>query len=275
MTATDDTRIRIGRSFHRHAGGYDRFSVVQKRVVSRLERLVAAHLTQAPRQVLDIGCGTGAMLAALAGRYPRAALCGLDLAFNMARHAELRLGGQGLFVNGDAERLPFRDASFDLVVSTSTFQWLDRMDAGFTECLRVLRRDGLLCIAFFGGRTLWELQTCYREAVTNRFGATDSRQGRMQRFRDRGEVERVLERLGCEQMLVAQETEMDDHPDVADLLRSIKSIGAATAGRSDGVGGLGWRGLLADMADIYRARFGNNGRIPATYEVIYVVARKR
>ena len=275
MSAADDGKRRVGRSFHRHAEGYDRFALVQKRVVARLEHLVAAHLQQAPQRVLDIGCGTGAMLAALAGRYPRTALWGLDLAFNMARQSALRFGEQALFVNGDAECLPFRNKSFDLVVSASTFQWVDRIDVVFEECLRVLQGDGLLCVAFFGGRTLWELQECYREAVTNRFGAADSRQGRMQRFRDKDEVQRLLSRLGCDQVVIAQESEMEYHPDVAELLRSIKAIGAATAGRSDAVGGLGWRGLLADMANIYRERFLDRGIIPATYEVIYVVARKR
>jgi malonyl-CoA O-methyltransferase len=213
------------------------------------------------------------MLVALADRYPGASLCGLDLALNMARQTLLRFNRQGLIVNGDAERLPFRDGAFDLVVSASTFQWLGSLETGFRECLRVLRGDGLLCVAFFGGRTLWELQECYREAVACRFGAADNRLSRLRRFRGRGETERMLEGLDCDRLLIAQEVEMDYHPDVPGLLRSIKGIGAAIAG-SDGSGGLGWRGILSDMARIYWDRFRTEAGLPATYEVVYVLVKR-
>ncbi len=274
MAAPSD-RQRIGRAFHRHAAEYDHHASVQKRVVARLERLMAAHLRQAPQRALDLGCGTGALLAVLHGNYRQAGLVGLDLAFNMARQSAVRMAENALLVNGDAERIPFRDEAFDLVASASTLQWVDRLDLCFQECHRVLQEGGLLCAAFFGGTTLWELRECYREAVTNRFGAGDGRQDRMHRFRDKDEVQRALSGIGYDQVLIATETEMDYHADVAGLLRSIKSIGAATTSRNDAGGGLGWRGLLADMAAIYQERFLDGGMIPATYEVIYVVARKR
>lgn len=273
MTTADD-RIRIGRAFHRQAGEYDQHASVQKRIVTRLDQLVATHQKGSPAQVLDIGCGTGAMLATLQGRYPQADLCGLDLAFNMAKLSEQRLAGEALLVNGAAEHLPFRGRAFDLVVSASTLQWVDRLDICFEECHRVLRDDGLLCVAFFGGRTLWELQECYREAVTRHFGAHDVRVDRLHRFREMEEVQRVVSRFGYSQVLIGKETEMENHADVSDLLRSIKAIGAATTARSETSGGLGGRGMLTDMASIYNSRFKKDDLVPVTYEVIYVVARR-
>ena len=165
---TQDVRKRIGRGFDLHAGEYDRHAFVQKRVVAALDGLVSTHLNGAPRRLLDIGCGTGAVLAALAGRYPAAQLCGLDLAFNMCLQAAGQFGAAAQLVNGDAECLPFRDGSFDLIVSASTLQWVQRLDSCFKECLRVLTPGGLMCAAFFGGRTLWELQESYREAQIGR-----------------------------------------------------------------------------------------------------------
>jgi len=267
-------RMRIGRAFHRRAEEYDLHASVQRRVVARLEQLVTAHQPQTPERLLDIGCGTGSMLSALHERYPQSGQFGIDLAFNMIRRSVFQVNDKALFVNGDAERLPFGHGVFDLVVSASTFQWLERLDPCLEECRRVLRGDGMLCVAFFGGRTLWELQESYREAVTMRFGADDDRQGRLHRFRGRDEVQDAVSRLGFDQVMIASETEMEYHADVPELLRSIKAIGAATASRSDAGGGLGWRGLLNDMANIYRGRFLNGGLIPATYEVIYVVARR-
>lgn len=272
MSASD--RIRIARAFHRQAEVYDRHASVQKRIVTKLDKLVASHLEEAPAEVLDIGCGTGAMLGALHRRYPRARLSGLDLAFNMAQRSAQQFGNKAILVNGAAEQLPFREQAFELVVSASTFQWVESLADCFAESRRVLKRGGWLCVVFFGGRTLWELQECYREAVSGRFGAKDARHERLHRFWDRAEVERIFSRSGFDQVMIAAETEMEYHPDVPNLLRSIKAIGAATSQRNNTVGGLGWRRVINDMAGIYNSRFQNDGMIPATYEVIYVVARR-
>lgn len=269
----EDDRKRIGRGFHRQAGEYDRYAVVQKRVVENLTRLVESHCDRPPLAALDIGCGTGAMLSVLHRLYPAASLAGLDLALNMALKAAERLGPVAMLVNGDAECLPFGDGSFDLVVSASTLQWVRNLESCFRECQRVVAPGGLFCAAFFGGRTLWELQESYREALADRCCGDDGRGGRLQRFREMGEVRQVLETLGFDRVVVAGEREMEYHPDVAALLRSIKGIGATTPARNEG-GGLGWRGFLDAMAGIYRTRHQKNGMIPATYDVIYIVARK-
>lgn len=270
---TTGKRERIRRAFHRQAGEYDRHALVQKRVVARLDELIGAHLQQEPACALDIGCGTGALLSTLHGRYPQTSFCGLDLAFNMIRNCQQRFNENAIFVNSDAEHLPFRNEAFDLVVSASTFQWIERLDICFKECRRVLRSGGLFCVAFFGGNTLWELRESYQEAVARRFGADNSRKDRLHRFRDWAHVQRLICESGFKQALMTTETEMEYHANVQDLLRSIKGIGAATADRSDVGGGLGWRGLLNDMSDIYCARFQTDMGIPATYDVMYLVVR--
>jgi malonyl-CoA O-methyltransferase len=127
-------------------------------------------------------------------------------------------------------------------------------------------------MAFFGGTTLWELQESYREALSRRASGDDPRIGRLHRFIGVEAVRRALDRLGAGQALVASDIEMDFHPDVWGLLTSIKGIGAGTASRA-GAGGLGWRGILNDMSEIYRRRFLADGMIPATYEVIYLIIK--
>lgn len=266
-------RQKIGQAFHRHAGEYDRHAVVQKRVVLDLVRLIERHLQEPPSRLLDIGCGTGALLAALNDHFPTTQPCGVDLAFNMALQSAVRFGDEALIVSGDAEALPYRDASFDLVVSASTLQWLPQLDSCFAECHRVLTPGGLLCLAFFGGKTLWELQESYRQSLAARYGEADERMTRLHSFRQCSEVEQLLERMDFDQVMVTSEIEVEYHQDVKTLLRSIKGVGAATASRSISSGGLGWRTALNDMADYYQEHFNLDGMIPATYEVIYVVAR--
>jgi malonyl-CoA O-methyltransferase len=268
-------RGRVGRAFHQQAGEYDRHATVQKRVVDRLLSLAQSHVNSDPGDVLDIGCGTGQLLSSLGGQYPQARLYGLDLAYNMSRGAADRLGPGAAVVNGDAEHLPFRDGSFDLVVSTSTLQWIEDMDAFFRQCHRVVHADGLLCIAFFGGRTMGELQECYREAAGQRDGCPQGYLDRLHRFKEFAAVQEALGRSAFGSVLLTSEIEMDYYPDVPDMLRSIKRIGAGSSAQEGRRGGLGWRSLLNETSRLYRERFGTDGMIPVTYEVFYIIAQHR
>jgi malonyl-CoA O-methyltransferase len=268
-------RDRVGRAFHRQAGEYDQHATVQKRVVGRLMSLVDSHMSGVPADILDIGCGTGQLLSSLGRQYPHSRLYGLDLAYNMTRCASERLGPGAMLVNGDAEQLPFRDGPFDLVVSTSTLQWIENLDVFFQECHRVVQLNGLLCIAFFGGRTLQELQECYREAVGKRCGCSEGHVNRLHRFREIAAVQEALGRSDFGRVLLTSEIEMDHYPDVPALLRSIKRIGAGSSAQEGHRGGLGWRGVLNETSRLYRERYGRDGMIPVTYEVMYVIAQRR
>jgi ubiquinone/menaquinone biosynthesis C-methylase UbiE len=103
----------------------------------------------APRRILDVGCGTGYLLGRLAARVPQAgALAGIDAAPAMIEVAKGAATDARLrFVVGTAERLPWPAASFDLAVSTTSFDhWADQR-AGLAECARVLAPGGCLVLA--------------------------------------------------------------------------------------------------------------------------------
>lgn len=265
-------RGRVERSFHRGAQQYDRHTPVQQRVVQRLLKNLSAELSKEPQRVLDIGCGTGQLLLQLAQQYPHASLTGLDLANNMLQLAIERLGDSATLLQGDAERLPCKDNSFDLVVSTSTLQWLEQCDTCFGEVRRVLEPGGLFCFALFGDGTLFELQSCWREALqrNDRSGQQDG--DGTHRFHTVDQVRRSLEQQGFVAVVVATEQEQVWYPDLPQLLQAIKRIGAGTARPQRG-GGLGWRRVLHDMATVYRERFGTEQGVPASYQVVYGIGR--
>ena len=103
----------------------------------------------APTRILDVGCGTGYLLGRLAARAPQAeALAGIDAAPAMIEAARRAAADDRLrFVVGTAERLPWPAASFDLVISTTSFDhWADQR-AGLAQCARVLAPGGCLVLA--------------------------------------------------------------------------------------------------------------------------------
>lgn len=268
MSAIDRKRLR--RSFHLHSGEYDSHARVQKKVVERLSGLMTA--TPPPVLVLDIGCGTGALLSRIVESFPSTRCIGIDLAVGMCVAAREKGGGRsvGEFVAGDAERLPFRDGHFDLVVSASVFQWLDSLDAAFSEAFRVLVPGGIFRFALFGAATLGELRASYRRAFAATRGESE---GRTMDFFSSKEVEEALAAAGFEEASVCSEMEEEEYPDVSSLLRAIRGIGAS-ATKPPATRGLGERRVMLAMMDIYAREYGRNGMIPATYEVLYGTGRK-
>ena len=259
----------VANAFHTHAEQYDRHVLVQKRVVKQLAESVALHLDRAPDHILDVGTGTGALLEQLHVRYPSVRLTGVDIALNMCLKSRQKLGAACQIVNGTAEALPFKTGMFDLVVSASVLQWVSDLPAALREMSRVVRPGGDLGIAFFCHGTLHELQRCFHDVVVG----DNSKMSRLHGFRDVDDVTSIVNSMGFEKAVISVETEIDWYDDLHSLLRAIKNIGAGAVPGSSGHG-LGWRGVLQEISRRYQQHYGQDGKIPATYEVLYLTARK-
>lgn len=258
-------RKKVRESFHRQASDYDSHAIVQRRVVDRVIGMLQAERIR-PSRLLDVGAGTGRLLARLGELYPDAVAVGADLAFGMCRAASEGLGAGTHLVNSDAEKLPFAAGSFDLVLSTSTFQWLTSLDNAFAEVYRVLSPGGLFCFALFGERTLFELRESYKAVLDGGADRTHS-------FFSWADVLGALQGAGFSNATACSDIEVELHPDVPELLRSLKRIGAGTASPVASRG-LAERRVMLDMMAAYRQRYGRNGSIPASYDVIYGLGRK-
>ncbi len=273
MSGMPDTD-KVAAAFHRKAVEYDRQVLVQKRVVTQLARSIELHLGQKPGHILDVGTGTGALLERLHSHYPEARLTGVDIAHNMCLRTLQKLGATCHVVNGDAEYLPFKTGLFDLVMSASVLQWVEHLSAALREMHRVVQPGGSICLAFFCHGTLAELQRCFRDAVDQCSTAGSQAQSRLHDFWSVDDVRSIVGSMDLEQAVVTVETEVDWYDDLYSLLRSIKNIGAGTV-TGGAVSGLGWRGILQETARLYQSRYGQDGRIPATYEVLYLSARTK
>jgi len=93
--------------------------------------------------LLDVGCGTGALLRALAPRLARGV--GVDASEAMLAHARRRGPSSLSFVGSDGPRLPFPDDHFDVVTSLLSWRYLD-WDPMLREVQRVLRPGGRLLV---------------------------------------------------------------------------------------------------------------------------------
>lgn len=97
-------------------------------------------------QILDVGCGTGALLKSLTLKSPLTKLTGVDLSGEMLKVARQRLGSGIDLEQACSENLPFDDAMFDLVVSTSALHYFRKPMAALKERFRVLKPSGKIII---------------------------------------------------------------------------------------------------------------------------------
>jgi ubiquinone/menaquinone biosynthesis C-methylase UbiE len=96
--------------------------------------------------VLDVGCGTGALLEAIVGAHPQVRAWGIDLSSAMIAVARARLGDAAEVAGADAERLPFGDGAVDLVVCVDSLHHYPHPEAALAEMWRVTRPGGGLVI---------------------------------------------------------------------------------------------------------------------------------
>jgi len=102
-----------------------------------------------PFDLLDVGCGTGTLAAMIAAGLP-ARIVGLDFVPDMCRIGADKAGRidphRVRFLAGDAEHLPFRDQSFDIVTCSNSFHHYPHQDLAVREMFRVLRPGGRLIL---------------------------------------------------------------------------------------------------------------------------------
>jgi malonyl-CoA O-methyltransferase len=266
MAETDFTldKKSVRQAFDRAAASYDGSAVLQREVAARmLSRL--DYVRQQPASVLDAGCGTGDATAQLQQRYPAAMVYALDLALAMVKRAGARAGwwqrlrGQALRpLCADIENLPLRARSLDFVWSNLALQWVNQPARAFGEFKRVLAPGGLLMFSTFGPDTLKELRASFAGADAHTH---------VNRFVDLHDLGDMLVHAGFADPVMDMECLTLTYADLRALMRDLKAIGAhnVTAGRRRG---MSTRSLLTAVERNYE-QWRRDGRLPATFEVIY------
>ncbi|MFO1322698.1 MAG: malonyl-ACP O-methyltransferase BioC [Burkholderiales bacterium] len=268
-----DPRV-VRRAFGRAAATYDGAAVLQREVGARMaSRLDYVKVT--PATVLDVGCGTGEAVGELSVRYPQARVVAVDAALPMVVAARERARrGRSLlrkllpapftgardpwFVCADVNALPLPGVAFDVVWSNLLLQWVNDLPRAFGELRRVLKVGGLLTFTTFGPDTLHEVRRAFARAD----GHTHTN-----RFVDMHDLGDMLVAAGFADPVMDMEKITLTYADAGALMRELKQLGAtnATRGRPHGLTGRRrWQRMLAALEAMRR-----DGRIPATFEVVY------
>ncbi|WEL55943.1 malonyl-ACP O-methyltransferase BioC [Pseudomonas kermanshahensis] len=252
---------QVAASFSRAAASYDSVAALQRDVGLNLLGQLPEGL--APSRWLDLGSGTGHFSRVLAERFAQASGVAVDIAEGMLRHARNEQRGAQYHVAGDAERLPLRDASVDLVFSSLAVQWCGQFASVLGEARRVLRPGGVLAFSSLCVGTLEELRASW-QAVDGLV--------HVNRFRRFDDYQRLCAGSGFEQVTLQQRAHVLHYPDVRSLTHELKALGAhnINPGRPSGLTG---RARMQGLLQAYEA-FRQLQGLPATYQVVYGVLRK-
>ena len=246
--------------FDRAAQSYDAAAALQQEVAKRLvERLDYIKIN--PQRALDIGCGTGYLTKDLLKRYPKAKTIALDLALSMVQKTKQH--GSWLrkpyAICGDAEQLPLKADSVNLIVSGLMLQWSNDLNKTFTGFHSVLAPNGLLLFTTFGPDTLKEMRQSW--VSVDKRPHTSS-------FTDMHEIGDALLQAGFINPVTDMEVITMTYGSVRQLMRDIKNIGATNT-RSERNKGLMGKQKLKDFENAYEAFKTEDGLYPATWEIIY------
>ena len=272
----------IIKNFSRAALTYDKHADLQKEVCRELlfyiqspagasfkEGFISPHSGEGMR-ILDAGCGTGAGLSLLEKLHPGAFITGCDIAHPMLLAAR-RKNTPAKLITSDCEALPLKGASFDIVFSSLTLQWVSSMVRAFSEVHRVLKPGGAFIFSTLGPDTLFELRAALSRAKNGKGAVVPS----FMTFPAKEVLVEGLKRAGFECVHLESRPGTRDYKNMAELLKTLKKIGASNP-HENGSSTLARGLVLREASGIYERDFPSvNGRgIRATYEILYTVARK-
>ena len=247
----------VARSFSQAAKTYDAAAFFQRIAGERLfERLDYFKLE--PKNIVDLGCGTGVFTRELSQRFPQAKTTGVDIAEGMIAWCTQQSQSEE-YVCADAVSLPFEDNSVDLIFSNLSIQWVEDLEKLFVELNRVLKPEGLLLFTTLGPDTLKELKQSFSEV------------DQYQHVNDFIDMHHVGDAMLQAKMLdpvVDAEPVVISYDKATELMRDLKDIGAHNIDRRRNSGLMSPKKLRA-VEKAYRQFALDDGQLPATYELVY------
>jgi malonyl-CoA O-methyltransferase len=247
----------IQRRFDRAAASFDSsdfvHEVTRAGLATRLEPLLLE-----PTAILDLGSATGATGRLLRKRFKRAHIVSLDLSQRMLRQARKHKTwfSRMSFVQGDANHLPFADASFDMIIANQLLPWAPELQPVFEEVARVLVPGGVFAFATLGPDSLREIARAWAHVDSG---------VHVNRFADMHDIGDSLVGAGLRDPVLDVDRLCISYKSADKLFADLTHAGARNALR-DRAGGLTGRSSFAAMT----AALANiQGKIALDLELVY------
>jgi len=172
--------------------------------------------------------------------------------------------GAGVDVVADEDRLPFADATFDLVVSVGGLANLSDLPGALVQIRRVLRPDGLFAACMAGGLTLGELR---EDLILAEAALSGGAAPRVAPMVDAQSAAALLQRTGFAMPVTDTERLKVRYSDLSGLLDDLTAMGARSPLRSRSVLR---RDVLNETKAKFAARAGPDGKTDVTVDLLHI-----
>jgi SAM-dependent methyltransferase len=232
-------------------------------LIDRVAEDMAERLSAVRRSfdvAVDLGTPTDAVRRAILAA---GAVCRIVAATPSATTGDERTA----IVVADEERLPFRDASLDLVVSALALQFINDLPGALVQIRRALKPDGLFLAALIGGDTLTELRHAFAAAEAEVEGGASPR---VVPFADVRTIGALLQRAGFALPVTDVDRVSARYDSPLRLMHDLRRMGATNMLAERRRTGLR-RQTLSRLVEIYAERFADpDGRVRASFDIVWL-----
>ena len=251
---------RLKKTFDKVAQHYDHVAVLQRQIAdSMLTRMDVMTIT--PKTILEIGSATAYASRQLEKKFKKAQVFSLDFSANMLKQAkkQKKFFSKQQFVLADANRLPFKDNSMDMIFSNLLLHWLDDINSSMKEWQRVLKPEGVLMFSCFGPDTLQELRQS--------FTAIDDAP-HVHQFLDMHDIGDAVFHAGFVNPVFDVEYFQLTYKNLKQLFKELKQSGYQNQEKQRHKGLMG-KEAFAKLQKAYKHYVIEDNVYPASYEIIY------
>lgn len=173
-------------------------------------------------------------------------------------------------VMADEEFLPFKENTFDLVLSSLSMHWINDLPGALQQIQQVLKPDGVFIGAMVGGETLYELRCSLQLAELEREGGFAPHISPYTAVTDLGNL---LGQAGFNMLTVDIDEVQVHYPGMLEVMRDLQGMGESNCAWNRK--SLLQRDTILAAAAIYKEMYGNeDGSVPATFQILYMIGWK-
>ncbi|KAG7453701.1 arginine-hydroxylase NDUFAF5, mitochondrial [Solea senegalensis] len=173
-------------------------------------------------------------------------------------------------VVADEEFLPFKENTFDLVVSSLSLHWTNDLPAALTQIQQVLKPDGVFIGAMVGGDSLYELRCSLQLAETEREGGFSPHVSPYTAVTDLGNL---LSHAGFNMLTVDVDDVQVHYPGIFEVMMDLQGMAESNCAWNRRA--LLHRDTMLAAAAVYKEMYGNDdGSVPATFQILYMIGWK-
>ncbi|KAF7216610.1 transcript variant X2 [Nothobranchius furzeri] len=173
-------------------------------------------------------------------------------------------------VLADEEFLPFRENTFDLVLSSLTLHWTNDLPGALRQIHQVLKPDGVFVGAMVGAETLFELRCSLQLAEMEREGGFSPHVSPYTTVTDLGNL---LGQAGFSMLTVDIDEVQVYYPGIMEVMTDLQGMAESSCAWNRK--SLLHRDSILAAAAVYQEMYGSNtGTVPASFHILYMIGWK-